>query len=59
MLIAFLTGAFGFVIYAWFDRSIGYAIAMVGIVLMAVAIGFNIAIARSETRKQRPAASVR
>jgi len=52
MLIAFLIGVIGFGIYAWIDGSIGYAITIVGIVLMAVAIGFNIAISHNENRRK-------
>lgn len=52
MLIAFLVGLFGFVIYVWVDGSIGRAIVMVGFVVMAVAIGFNIAISYDENRRK-------
>jgi hypothetical protein len=52
MLVAMLVGFVGFAVYAWVDGAIGRAIVMVGIVVMAVAIGFNIAIYHDENRSK-------
>ncbi len=52
MLIGMLIGFFGFVVYAWVDGSIGRVSMMVGFAVMAVAIGFNIAISVDENRRR-------
>ena len=53
MLIAMLTGVLGAVVYVCVNGSLGYAIVMVGGIVMAVAIGFNIAISIDENRKPK------
>lgn len=52
MLIAMLVGVVGFVVYAWLNGPLGRAIVIVGFVVMAIAIGSNIAISIDENRNR-------